>query len=125
MLLTAILLISGALLFYSIGVWGEKLRGGLTPLWLAFFWAGFVCDTTGTMVMGRIAGAGPFQLNFHGITGMLAILLMAAHAVWATVVLLRKDQKAIKGFHRYSIAVWIVWLIPYLSGVVVGAGFAG
>jgi len=119
MLFTAILMISGALVFYSIGVWGEKFTGRLSPLWLVFFWMGFVCDTAGTAAMGSIAG-GAFQLDFHGITGMLAILLMAAHALWATIVLVRKDEKAIKGFHRYSIAVWLIWLVPYLSGVLFG-----
>jgi len=123
MLLAAILLITGALAFYSIGVWGEKIRGSLSPLWLIFFWAGFVCDTAGTVTMGKIAG-GPFQLNFHGITGALAILLMAAHAAWATIVLVRKNEKSIKGFHRFSIAVWLVWLLPYLSGVIVGMSHA-
>ena len=121
MLLSAILMISGALVFYSIGVWGEKIKGRLSPVWLLFFWAGFVCDTAGTAAMGRMAG-GSFRFDFHGITGMLAIVLMAAHALWATIVLARKDLKAIKGFHRYSIAVWLVWLVPYLSGVLFGAG---
>ncbi|HRW23927.1 MAG TPA: HsmA family protein [Spirochaetia bacterium] len=121
MLIAAIALITGALAFYSIGVWGEKLSGRLQPRWLAFFWAGFACDTAGTAAMGRIAGSA-FRLDFHGVTGALAIALMAAHAVWATVVLVRKDEKAIAGFHRLSLAVWAVWLVPYLSGVVFGIG---
>ena len=119
--MAAILFITGALAFYSAGVWGEKIKGRLSPLWIVFFWAGFVCDTTGTAMMSRIAG-GPFLFNFHGITGMLAILLMASHAVWATIVLVRKDEKSISGFHRFSIAVWIIWLVPYLSGVIFGVG---
>ncbi len=124
MLLAAILMISGALVFYSIGVWGEKVKGKLAPGWLVFFWLGFVCDTAGTSAMGVIAG-GPFKLNFHGITGMLAIILMAVHALWATIVLVRKDEKAIRGFHRYSIAVWLIWLVPYLSGVLFGVNMGG
>ncbi|HUW68802.1 MAG TPA: HsmA family protein [bacterium] len=121
MLVYAIVLITGALVFYTIGVWGEKLGGGLSLRWLVFFWLGFVCDTSGTTVMGRMAGAG-FRFDFHGITGMLAIILMAVHAIWATFVLVRKDEKAIKSFHQFSIIVWIVWLLPYLSGVIFGMG---
>ena len=119
MLVVAIVLITGALLFYSVGVWGEKLQGKLTPLWLVFFWAGFVCDTVGTAAMGKIAG-GPFQFNFHGITGLLAIMLMLVHAVWATIVIIGKQEKAALRFHTFSLFVWIVWLIPYLSGMVFG-----
>jgi len=121
MLVYAIVLITGALVFYTIGVWGEKLGGGLSLRWLVFFWLGFACDTSGTTVMGRIAGSG-FKLDFHGITGMLAIVLMASHALWATLVLVRNDDKAIKGFHRFSIIVWLIWLVPYLSGVLFGIG---
>jgi len=25
-----------------------------------------------------------------------------------------------EGFHRYSVAVWVVWLVPYLGGMVAG-----
>lgn len=123
MLIAATVLITGALVFYSIGVWGEKIKGTLSPAWLIFFWAGFVCDTAGTTVMGRLAG-GPFMLDFHGITGLLAIVLMLVHAVWATAVLLGKREQAMRGFHRFSLLVWAIWLVPYLSGMVFGIGSA-
>lgn len=112
----AIVFISGALVFYSIGVWGEKIVGRLLPWQLIFFWLGFVCDTTGTTLMSKIAGS--FEFNLHGITGLAAIILMIIHAVWATITLLRKNESAIKSFHRFSLVVWFIWLIPYLSGLV-------
>jgi uncharacterized repeat protein (TIGR03987 family) len=40
---------------------------------------------------------------------------MFIHAIWATVVLIRKDEKMIVSFHKFSIFVWLVWLIPYFS----------
>jgi uncharacterized repeat protein (TIGR03987 family) len=40
---------------------------------------------------------------------------MCIHAVWATVVLIRKDEKMIANFHKFSLAVWFIWLIPYSS----------
>lgn len=69
--------------------------------------------------MGKIAWNG-FQLNFHGITGLLAIVLMLFHAVWATFVLVKNDEKAKINFHKFSIAVWIIWLISYISGAIFG-----
>jgi hypothetical protein len=33
-------------------------------------------------------------------------------------VLVRKDEKMIANFHKFSIAVWFIWLIPYLSPMV-------
>jgi len=124
MLPVAIVLITTALVFYTVGVWGEKIKGRLSVPWFVFFWAGFICDTAGTAAMSRIAGTA-FDLSFHGITGILAIVLMAAHATWATIVLVRKNERAILGFHRFSVVVWLVWLVPYLSGVVFGVNMGG
>ena len=50
-----------------------------------------------------------------GVSGVIAIVLMLVHAVWATVVLRRRDEAMILRFHRFSIFVWLVWLIPYFS----------
>ena len=102
-----------ALVFYSIGVWSERIQGRLKPWHLAFFGLGLVCDTVGTGLMFEMAGGLTFDV--HGLTGMLAIILMLIHAVWAAVVLLRKDAKMIANFHKFSVAVWVIWLVPYLS----------
>lgn len=46
----------------------------------------------------------------------LALALMLVHALWATLVLIKKDDAAIGNFHRLSVFVWLVWLVPYVSG---------
>ena len=107
-----------ALVFYSIGVWSERIAGRLKPWHLIFFWLGLICDTVGTALMLEMAGGLTFGV--HGVTGVTAILLMVVHAIWATVVLIRKDEVAIRNFHKFSVAVWVIWLIPYLSGAVFG-----
>ena len=111
------ILISLALVFYSIGVWSERRAGRLKDWHLVFFWGGLVFDSTGTAVMVEMAGGIAFDV--HGVTGMLAILLMVVHAIWAVAVLVRKNEKAIASFHKSSVAVWAVWLIPYFSGFAV------
>lgn len=120
LLIWAIIFITCALIFYTIGVFGEKKQGTLLKWHAVIFWLGFICDTTGTTIMSKISGSGGFQFNLHGITGLIAILLMAFHAVWATVILVRKDEKAKKFFHKFSIVVWAVWLIPYVLGMFIG-----
>lgn len=119
MLPFAIVFISLALVFYTIGVWSEKVQGVLKKWHLIIFWLGLVCDTTGTTIMGKIAEGG-FLFSFHGITGLLAILLMLFHVVWATIVLARKDKEMMQKFHKFSILVWVIWLIPYISGLIYG-----
>ena len=110
------LIISLALVFYTIGVWSERFTGRLKPWHLAFFWLGLVCDTWGTGLMLEMAGGLTYDL--HGLTGLLAIVLMLIHAVWATIVLLRKNERLIVRFHKFSVLVWIIWLIPYLSPMI-------
>ena len=102
-----------ALIFYSIGVWSERIQGRLKVWHTVFFWLGLICDTVGTGMMFEMAGG--LTYDVHGLSGLLAIILMFVHAIWATVVLVRKDEKMILNFHKFSIFVWLVWLIPYFS----------
>lgn len=67
-------------------------------------------------VIARGASANPA----HAATGALAIILMVVHAVWATVVLARKNREAMARFHRFSAAVWTIWLIPCFCGMLMG-----
>lgn len=114
-MITAIVLMSGALLFYSAGVWGEKISGRLKTGYLILFWLGLVLDSTGTSMMFAMSNS--TEINLHAVTGFLAIILMTFHAIWATIVLIKKNDKMIRDFHRFSLMVWLIWLIPYFSGV--------
>lgn len=120
MLLIAITFIFAACIFYTLGVWAEKIQRRLKVWHAVVFWLGFVCDTIGTGAMGKLVGS-LIQFNFHGLTGLLAILLMLFHAVWATIVLARKNEKQILQFHKLSIIVWIIWLIPMVTGMILGS----
>jgi uncharacterized repeat protein (TIGR03987 family) len=56
----------------------------------------------------------------HTLTGQIALWLMLAHAVWATRVVHKGSEATRTGFHRYSLFVWLVWLIPYFGGMYLG-----
>lgn len=119
LLVFAIIFITSALIFYTIGVFAEKRKGTLLPWHVIIFWCGFICDTTGTSLMRKIAGMG-MELNLHAITGGLALLLMAFHAIWATFILFKGTEHSKKIFHKFSIVVWCIWLIPYFIGLYIG-----
>lgn len=123
-LIFAIITITLALVFYTWGVFGERRAGRLTKGNLLLFWLGFAFDTTGTTIMSLMAQNSETDtvMSWHAVTGLIAILLMLVHAVWATYVLLRGTEKMKEGFHRFSIVVWAVWLIPYVLGMVMGMG---
>jgi uncharacterized repeat protein (TIGR03987 family) len=114
------ILITLALVFYTIGVWSERLAGRLKGWHLIFFWGGLIFDTVGTGMMMEMAGR--LTADLHGVTGLLAILLMLIHAIWATIVLVRRDERAILNFHKFSLVVWLIWLVPYFSGFFLSMG---
>lgn len=85
-----------------------------------FFLLGLVADSLGTAIMSDIAGQKGDVDPLHGITGILAIVLMAIHAVWAIVTYRKGNEKAMRNFSKFSVIVWAFWLIPYGLGLVLG-----
>jgi uncharacterized repeat protein (TIGR03987 family) len=121
-LLISSILITLALLFYSLGVWAERIVCYLKKWHLMVFWTGFLFDLSGTFVMHKISN-GPLDFTEpHTLTGQIAIWLMLVHAIWATVVVVQGREKLRTHFHRYSIIVWLIWLIPYFGGMFMGMG---
>lgn len=126
MLLPAIILITLALVFYTIGVWAERAQKVLKPWHTAFFGLGLVADASGTYLMSLIAeqnrvdgvdGVEPSILNqVMAVSGVIALVLMAVHLLWAVVVLVRGREAELHRFHRFSVVVWAIWLVPYVTG---------
>ena len=94
-LIAAICVISSALVFYTIGVWGERLQKKLKLWHIIFFLLGLVSDAVGTS-------------------------LMFVHASWAIWTYVKGSAEAKRHFNRFSIVVWCIWLIPYLIGMAIG-----
>ncbi|MBL7110624.1 MAG: TIGR03987 family protein [Bacteroidales bacterium] len=111
-----------ALIFYSLGVWAERIARLLKPWHVITFWTGFTFDVSGTALMHLLA-EDPFNLlNIHTLTGQLALWLMLAHAIWATSVVRHGRETLRVKFHKYSMFVWLVWLVPYFGGMIMGMG---
>lgn len=124
-LIMAIIAITLALVFYTIGVFSERKAKVLKKSHVIIFFLGLICDTTGTFLMSQIAKSGVSQISsttqmIHGVTGTIAILLMLFHALWAAWVLYKDDKEKQIVFHKFSIFVWCVWLIPYIIGAIIG-----
>lgn len=132
LLILATLAITAALALYTSGVFWERRLGRLDVRAAALFWLGLACDTTGTTLMSLLARSGSGDAPaIHGVTGAAAIALMLFHACWAALVLWRgrRSSQGQKGrdsmlreqtFHRFSTTVWLLWLVPYLIGLLVG-----
>jgi uncharacterized repeat protein (TIGR03987 family) len=113
-LIIAMISILLAAVLYTIAVFSERSAGVLKPWHLALFWLGFIFDTTGTTLMAQIAGG--WKPDVHGLIGALAIVLMLVHSSWASIALGLKQDRVLHSFHRYSLAVWALWMIALVSG---------
>ncbi len=119
-MIASAVLITLALVFYSVGVWSERIARYLKPWHVTAFWTGFAFDVSGTLAMHGLA-EGPFDLREpHTLTGQIALWLMLAHAIWATRVSRSGTDEARRSFHRYSLVVWLIWLVPYIGGWYLG-----
>jgi len=118
------IIISLAFVFYTAGVWGERLVRDIRSWHLVSFWLGFIFDAWGTWLMEGLTRAGHEASLFHNITGTAALLLMGLHAIWASWVLFRGTEQTRQGFHRYSLIVWLIWLVPYFGGMIAGISSA-
>jgi len=116
---TSTVLITLALVFYSIGVWAERLSRYLKGWHVVMFWLGLLFDASGTYAMDLIE-PGVDWLSLHTLTGQLALWLMFGHAVWATWTVLRGSERSRADFHRFSLVVWAIWLVPYIGGMFLG-----
>jgi uncharacterized repeat protein (TIGR03987 family) len=120
MVILSSVLITLALVFYSTGIWAERIARILKPWHVVTFWIGFTFDVAGTLAMHQLS-EGPFNLmEPHTLTGQIALWLMLGHAIWATIVILKSMESMMLKFHRFSLFVWLVWLIPYFGGMFLG-----
>jgi uncharacterized repeat protein (TIGR03987 family) len=120
LLLLSTVLITLALVFYSTGIWSERLSRYLKKWHVAAFWTGFMFDVSGTWSMSRLSQH-PFNLfELHSLTGQIALWLMLVHAIWATYVVIKGSVTSRTKFHRYSLMVWLIWLVPYFGGMIMG-----
>lgn len=120
LLISAIIIITLALIFYSIGVVGEARRENLLWRDIVWFAAGLAADFTGTMLMRQISQSGetvlaPWANTLMTISGTAAIILMLIHIVFAIVVMLKFPDHR-KKFHKWSLVIYGFWLISYISG---------
>ena len=103
-----------ALVFYTVGVWANFFARKLKWWHLGLFVLGLIFDTWGTLMMYGMAG-GKMALDVHYISGLLAFLLMLITVIRAGVILARKDEKALRSYHKFAVLVWLIWLLPFFS----------
>lgn len=113
----AIFSMLAAVTAYTIAVFTEKKAGVIKKKHLYIFGIGLFFDTLGTTSMSLISDS--FKFDIHGITGLAALILMMLHVILAVYVYNKGTEKQKTGFHRYSLMIWMIWLIPFVTGMVI------
>ncbi len=118
LLLYAVILFTAALVLYSISVWSERLQRRLKTWHLVVFGVGVVADAIATWLTIEFVGAIIFTP--HAIFGFTSLCLMALHFIWAVAVYAGDKKAGMNQFHRFSLLVWSVWMLSYITGFVSG-----
>lgn len=124
MFILSTVLITLALVFYTVGVWAERLQGELKWWQVGAFALGFAADVSGTVLMSVIAASdgpsglegNPVLAELMAVSGAAALALMGLHLIWALIVMIRNRPAEKRAFHKFSLLVWAIWLIPYFTG---------
>ena len=102
--------------FYTVAIFRERKRGYLTPWIVRRFILGFLSDMIGTSLMFSISG-GRFYLSWHSVPGCFALIFMLIHLLWAVFGLCGVWEFQ-KYFTKCSVYAWVVWMIAFLSGII-------
>ena len=102
-----------ALILYSVSIWADQFAGRLRGWMIISFGLGLSADAAGTVLLCS-AAASRWHWNFHTVTGLASLAIMALHFAWALVAL--SDHRTAAMFHRWSVAAWALWLCSFFSG---------
>lgn len=110
-----------ALLFYTIGFFKEKKIKLVTSKVLLFFTLGVVFDISATILM--ILGSTKGGLTFHGLIGYSSLLGMSIDAflLWRYNLKNGSEKLISKGLDIYSRIAYSWWVIAFITGGVLVA----
>lgn len=113
-----------ALALYTYAVLSGR-KEGLKGKHLLAFGLGLTMDSRGTYLMSALAaaagGTNPLHLwtGFGGLFGMGFHFLLALGAAIASKVT-GQAEKINRTFHKVSLFIYLLWVIAFVSGMVVG-----
>jgi uncharacterized repeat protein (TIGR03987 family) len=118
-ILISVISITTALVLYTIAIWRNWRIKLLTTAQIVLLWCGLAADMLATQMMG-LSIEGDIVWDFHTISGYTGLVLMAILAMTGSVAKWSGNEALLSSFHRFAIPVWIIWVISYLTGVIIG-----
>ena len=117
-ILVSVISITTALIVYTVAVWSNWRAKVLGTVQIVLLWIGLAADSLATRMMGLSVGKTTW--DFHTISGYTGLGLMAILAVVGTWAKLTNRENILTAFHKYAVPVWVIWVISYTTGVVIG-----
>jgi hypothetical protein len=110
------LIVTIALVFYSIGYTKEKRRRLVTPRVLLFYTMGLTFDITATIFM--IIGSSNGMLTVHGFIGYSSLLGMLADTFvfWRHFLKVGDEKIVSRQVQLFSRIAFTWWVIAYITG---------
>jgi len=110
------IIVTLALISYSIGVIAEQRRRRIVQTVLLFITAGIFLDITATIFM--IIGSTNSPFTLHGFLGYSALLAMLIDVVliWDFHKKYGAAVEVPKKIHRYTLFAYSWWVIAYITG---------
>ena len=110
------LIVTIALVFYSIGFSRERRKKRVTGQVLVFYTIGVSLDITATILM--IIGSSKGMITAHGLIGYSSLLGMLADTIllWRHNLIQGSESEVSRGLHTYSLIAFTWWIIAYITG---------
>jgi hypothetical protein len=117
-LIRAVIVVTFALISYSVGVITEQRKHFISKLVLTFLTIGVVLDISSTVLM--IIGSGKIPITVHGFIGYSALIVMLTD----TVLIWRFSRKhgnvhVTIGLNLYTRFAYAWWVIAYIAGAII------
>jgi len=124
-LIKAVIVVSFALLFYSIAIVTEQRKSLISRRVLLFLMVGVTCDIASTTLM--IIGSGNIPITVHGFLGYTALLVMLIDTVliWRFWTKNGSASKVPRGLHIYTRIAYSWWVIAYIAGAIISIKLEG
>ncbi|MFZ0282668.1 MAG: hypothetical protein WAL29_13540 [Bacteroidales bacterium] len=105
-----------ALIFYTIGFINENKRKLVTSKVLFFYTIGITLDITATVFM--IIGSSKGMVTLHGMIGYSSLLGMLTDTIllWRYNLKEGPQKYVSRAVHLYSRIAYIWWVIAYITG---------
>ena len=116
LLIAGSIVVTLALIFYSIAIITEQRTGIISRRVLIFLSLGLALDISATALM--ILGSRNNPFTFHGILGYsaLAVMIAETYLIWKIFIMNGINAEVGRPAHLFSRYAYTWWVIAYITG---------